>query len=77
MATVYHTLKNCVRGWSTFYTNPLDVSKIISVTYTERLFCLFNPEYIYSVIINYSRPRSDPTFTFRGVYNILLTFQYN
>lgn len=60
-ATVHYLLKNFTKGWSSFYTNPLDIRKIINVSYHKRLFCLWDPEYEYSATITYYNPRSEYT----------------
>lgn len=56
-ATLYHTLKNHVRGYG-FYTNPIDIRKVISITYSKRLFRIMDKDYIYRLDIEYYDPKS-------------------
>jgi hypothetical protein len=78
--TVQYQLNDCVRGWSEFYTNPLDIRKIINISYHKRLFCLWDSEYKYSVTITYSNPRSvntnSPVITLGGNVGMSLTTGY-
>lgn len=57
--TLYHTLKNYMRGWSSFHVNPLDIRKIIEINYHQRLFCIFDREYKFTLKIKYYNPRSE------------------
>lgn len=61
--TLYHTFKGFVRGLSSFYINPVDVRKVIKMNYRQRLFCIRDTEYKYSLEIEYFNPRSNPTST--------------
>ena len=76
---LYHTLKNFVRGWSGFYINPIDIRKIKNIYYNKRLFCIFDPEYEYTLSIHYYNPRSEytPNIMFiNGRSNIVLSEKY-
>jgi hypothetical protein len=59
MATIYYTIKNCVRGWSSLYVNPVDIRKIINIGYSKRLFRVTNRDYMYTLDIEYSNPHTD------------------
>lgn len=52
--TLFHYLGHHVSGWSHFYTNPLDIRRIISITYHKRLFCIFDTKYKYTMKIKYN-----------------------
>jgi hypothetical protein len=69
-ATLLHNLKSHVKGWSSFYVNPIDIRKVIDISYNKRLFCIFDSEYKYTLRIEYYNPRSEittsPVFTSRG-----------
>lgn len=69
--TFKHYLRFCVKGWSDFYINPVDVRKVLSISHRERLFCLFDRDYKYTMDIGYANPanvsKMVPVFTTRGV----------
>ena len=67
---LYHTLKNFVRGWSKFYINPIDIRKITNIYYNKRLFCIFDPEYEYTLRINYYNPRIEYIINNIVIYSI-------
>lgn len=79
-ATVHYLLTNFTRGWSSFYTNPLDIRKIINIGYHKRLFCLWDPEYKYTATVTYYNPRAvstvSPVITQRGHIGIAYTATY-
>ena len=56
--TLFHQLKHHTKGWSSFYVNPIDVRKVISISWNPRLFCIFDQDYPYTLRIKYYNPRS-------------------
>jgi hypothetical protein len=78
--TLFHQLKHHVKGWSSFYVNPIDVRKVISISWHPRLFCIFNQDYPYTLKIKYYDPRNvtiaNPVFTSGGHTGIALTNIY-
>jgi hypothetical protein len=50
---LFHTLKG-INGWSNFSLKELDVAKIMSISYRERLFKIFDRDEPYSLEISYN-----------------------
>lgn len=63
---IFHTL-NGIRGWSTHAPDSIDVSRVSSIKFEQRLFKIFNREYDYTVKIVYDEPYT--TYTFVPVSN--------
>ncbi len=78
--TLFHQLSHHVKGWSSFYLNPIDIRKIVSVKWHPRLFCVFNRDYPYTLSIKYYNPRSvvtsGPVLTTGGHVGASLTEKY-
>jgi hypothetical protein len=75
--TLYHTFTNFVRGWSGFYINPVDVRKIRHIYYKKRWFCLYSPEYEYTLNIRYYNPRSEYGSNLVFIPNTGVTVMYS
>jgi hypothetical protein len=79
-STIHHTLKNFVRGWTNFHINPIDIRKIVKISYHKRLFCIFQREYKYTLEIEYYNPRSEsdasPIITTGGQVGFAFTNEY-
>lgn len=58
---IFHTLKG-IAGWSILSISKIDIYKIKKIYYKKRLFCIFNREYPYNLIIIYNEPRSTVNF---------------
>ncbi len=52
---LFHTLKG-IKGWSELCISTIDVYKIKQIYYTKRLFCIFNKDHPYNLIIEYNEP---------------------
>ncbi len=78
-ATLHHTLRNCIRGWSSLKLTVVDVRKVMKISYHERLFCLFDRDYPYSLTIKYYNPHSSlsiaPVFGGRGGFAVTSEFE--
>jgi len=71
--TLYYKFTGFAKGWSKF-VNPIDITKIIDIQYRERLFCINDIEYKYTLKIEYFDPISSkvsisPVIVF-GIYGI-------
>lgn len=53
---IFHRLKNCVNGLSECNYNNLDVSKIVNLEYSKRLFCINDKKYPWTLGIVYHEP---------------------
>lgn len=58
-ATLYHAFTNYAKGWAYHHINPVDVRKIINMSYEKRLFCLLDTDHKYTLKITYFNPRSE------------------
>lgn len=69
--TLFHTLKNCVSGWSHLEHFKLDVRKVLDVEVESRQFCILNRDYPLSLRIWYhaqtSVLRPVPVFVMKGI----------
>ena len=69
--TLFHTLKNCVSGWSHLEHFKLDVRKVLDVEVESRQFCILNRDYPLSLRIWYhaqtSALRPVPVFIMKGI----------
>ena len=69
--TLFHTLKNCVSGWSHLEHFKLDVRKVLDVEVESRQFCILNRDYPLSLRIWYhaqtSALRPIPVFIMKGI----------
>ena len=54
-----YTLKHHVKSYSGLYINPLNIRNIISIYYRERLFCIFDCDYKYSLKLEYYKPHNE------------------
>lgn len=63
---LFHKLKGA-RGWSSFFTQNVDVAKVVEITYRKRLFKIFDTECDYTMCIKYNQLKKHtdlaPTFT--------------
>ena len=57
--TILYTLKHHVKSYSGLYINPLNIRNIISIYYRERLFCIFDCDYKYSLKLEYYKPHNE------------------
>lgn len=77
--TLHHTLKNFVNRWNKF-SNPIDVRKVIDITYRKRMFCIFDPDYLYIMNIKYEKPRYkdtiSPIILLNGYVGLAFTTRY-
>ena len=66
-----HFPKNTVWGWSNHKINPLDLLNVTKYEYYERLFCIINRDYPYTVDIEYYNPYNktniSPVITTGGI----------
>ena len=66
---IFHTLKG-IRGWSKLNISTIDVYKIKDIYYNKRLFCIFDRNYPYTLIIKYNEPQESinlaPGINFKG-----------
>ena len=58
---IFHTLKG-IKGWSTLSIQKIDIYKIKEIYYKKRLFCIFNRDHPYNLIIIYNEPRTTIDF---------------
>jgi len=69
--TLFHTLKNCVSGWSHLEHFKLDVRKVVNVEVKSRLFCILDRDYPLTLGIWYHAQTSElrpiPVFTMKGI----------
>jgi hypothetical protein len=54
--TLYHTFHGFVKGLSLFHVNPVDVRKIVSISYRKRWFCIRDRNYPHQLSVKYSNP---------------------
>jgi hypothetical protein len=77
--TLHYKLNNCIYGWSKLKLNPINVRNILNISYNKRLFTIVQPEYKYSLTINYYNPRTEfdvtPVFGLPS-YGIALSYKY-
>lgn len=66
--TLYYLMKNCVKGLSALQVNPIDVTKVISINHSKRLFRIFDRDYKYTMEIMYSNPRVTLGITVVPIY---------
>ena len=59
---IYHTFRGFMRGWSDVHCNPIDITKIISMKNTRRLFCIKDVEYPFTLTIEYHDPKEEIVF---------------
>ena len=57
---LFHTLKG-IRGWSHCELSKIDVAKVISLDYHERLFKIFDTNHPYTLTIEYKEPKHSTT----------------
>ena len=66
---IFHTLKG-IKGWSDLSISIIDVYKIKNIYYEKRLFCIFNKNHPYNLIIEYHEPTESiglvPGINFNG-----------
>lgn len=61
IGTIFHTLKG-IKGWSISSISKIDIYKIKEIYYKKRLFCIFNRDHPYNLIIIYNEPRTTTNF---------------
>ncbi len=59
---IFHTLKG-ISGWSSCTHVKLDINKIISFKYHERMFKIFDTSHDYTLIIKYDESNTHTTFS--------------
>ena len=77
---IFHTLKG-IKGWSELSISTIDIYKIKNIYYEKRLFCIFNKNHPYNLIIEYHEPTESidlvPGINFNGGITISLVSQMN
>jgi hypothetical protein len=72
---LFHKLKG-TRGWSSFFTQDIDVANIERISYRKRLFKIFDRDRDYTIWITYRQMRNSvsiaPTITGNGNKGITL-----
>jgi hypothetical protein len=53
---IYHQLGRCVNGWTESQISKLDVTKVLDIKYTKRLYPVFNKDYPFILKIEYDKP---------------------
>jgi hypothetical protein len=58
MITLFHTFSRCIRGWSHLSITTIDIRKVEVIEYRQRLFCIIDRDYPYTVCIRYTNQYS-------------------
>jgi|LauGreDrversion4_2_1035121.scaffolds.fasta_scaffold04984_10 hypothetical protein len=64
---IFHTLKGII-GWSSLSISKIDICKIKKIYYKKRLFCIFDRDHPYNLIIIYNEPT--PTIGFAPGFDL-------
>lgn len=79
LPTLHHTLKNFVNRGINF-PNPIDVRKVIDITHRKRMFCIFDPDYLWIMNIEYDNPINTvsvlPVISANGSVGVALAREY-
>lgn len=78
-ATLRYTVRNCVRGWSGYFTPEIDVRTVMTINYHERMFCLFDRDHPWTVYMKIYNPRSESSVApviAGGRFGIAFTNEY-
>mgnify|MGYP003384689975 FL=1 len=59
---IFHTLKG-IKGWSSCSYTKIDIGKIISIKYHERMFKIFNQDHDYTLTIEYDEAHTYTTLS--------------